>query len=343
MIGKVMLAVLFLGTLAIAAPVPNTTEPEPEWMAAFRAKYELKEGEYVKRVASPFIKERVEFELDAFTPAKNLKADAINRKSYEKYENWLTLVIDQDGRKLVRRRTISSVGLTLKPGAQRGDKLFEVSQAISLITDYEPPEYKIDGRFKNDPLFAKGNLTVNGDWIVRKDAPMEKLAPQLEAILRNECKVGITLKVEMVEQDVFVVGGSFKLKPPEWREKKVRDRTVLDIYASEEWLNKNFDHFDQEKMHDPSGIVASLQYSGTPTGYIRFLGDRIKTRIVWDQPLPVEPKFSWNNHLLINPTAQEELDDHDPEKVLKHATEQTGLTFKKEKRKVPVLVLIPKD
>ena len=61
--------------------------------------------------------------------------------------------------------------------------------------------------------------------------------------------------------------------------------------------------------------------------------------MVWDAPLSVAPRLSWINHTVRNPTEQEAAADRDPEKVLTVVGGQTGLTFKKERRKVAVLYL----
>ena len=323
-------------TSLMSAPVPP--EKEPDWMPAFRKVYELKDGECVRRVAPPYIKERVDFSLDAYGPPKYPDADRNNRKQYEVYKKWKTLFVDQEGRRLFRRMTLSSNYLADKPELQHGENLLEVSVAVQCITGYESPECIVDPAFAKDPLFEKGNFTVSGDFVVRRNTPMEKLAPQLEAILNDECKVGVRLRVDVAEQDVFVVSGTFGLKPPEWQQKK----NTLDVYATEAGLNKDFDYFDLEKRRQYKGPVQSLGQLGTPTYFVRFLGDRLRTRMVWDEPLPATPTFFWNDHYVKDPTKQDEADDRDPEKVLKHASEQTGLKFTKAKRKVPVLVLAPK-
>ena len=319
----------------MSAPVPP--EKKPDWMPAFRKAYELKEGEYVRRVAPPYIKERMDFSLDAYGPPKYPEADRDNRKYYEDgYKNRMTLFVDQEGRRLFRRMTISSDYLADKPELQRGGNLFEVSEAVQCITGYEFPECIVDPAFAKDPLFEKGNLTVNGDFVVRRNTPMEKLAPALEKILNEECKVRVRLRVDVVEQDVFVITGSFGLKPPEWQEGKKR----LDVYATEAGLNKEYDDFLQNKGNFQT--VKTRPNNGTPSYFVRFLGYRLRTRMVWDEPLPATPKFEWHDHYVRNPDKQDEADDRDPEKVLKHASEQTGLKFTKAKRKVPVLVLSPK-
>jgi len=331
-------AALAVASLATAAAAPEPPPKEPQWMPAFRKAYELKEGEYVRRVPAPYIKERVEFCLDAYGPPKYPEADLQNREQYKDYEKWTTLFVDQEGRKLFRRMTISSAGLAEMPQKHRGDNLFEVYDAVRMITGYKSPECIIDPAFAKHPLFEKDNLTVHGDFVVRRNTPMEKLAPQLEAILNKQCSVGIQLRIDGVEQEVIVVTGAFELKPAGWQQRK----NTLDVYATEEGLNTDFDHFDLEKKRKYQGPVQSIGYSGTPADFVRFLGDRIKLRMVWEKPLPTAPNFSWNDHRIKAPDKQEEADDRDPDKVLKHATEQTGLKFTKAKRKVPVLVLVPK-
>ena len=330
----VAIAALTLPALVPAAPVPP--EKEPDWMPAFRKAYELKEGECVRRVAPPFIKERVEFYFDALGLRKYPEAEASNRDQYKKNEKWMTVFVEQEGRKLYNRGISSSAYLEDKPELQRGDNLYDVYGAVQCITGYEFPECIIDPAFAKDPLFEKGNFTVSGDFVVRRNTSMEKLAPALEKILNEECKVGVRLRVDLVEQEVFVVTGTFKLNPPEWYDGKKR----LDVYATEAGLNKEYDDFLQNKGNFQT--VKTRPNNGTPSYFVRFLGYRLRTRMVWDEPLPATPKFEWHDHYIKNPDKQDEADDRDPEKVLKHASEQTGLKFTKEKRKVQVLVLSPK-
>jgi hypothetical protein len=57
--------------------------------------------------------------------------------------------------------------------------------------------------------------------------------------------------------------------------------------------------------------------------------------------LPTRPWFQVYSHERSPDTAtpEEKAADHDPEKVLANMSEQTGLTFKKEKRRVEVLYI----
>jgi hypothetical protein len=90
---------------------------------------------------------------------------------------------------------------------------------------------------------VRGTPSVSGDFVTRKDAPLEKMVPQLERILREECELDVRLTLKEEEQPVFVVGGTFKPNPPEWRPKK-----ELDFYATGAGLNKEYDHFGSDNL-----------------------------------------------------------------------------------------------
>jgi RNA polymerase sigma factor (sigma-70 family) len=321
------------------APVPEKKEPpEPEWMKAFRKAYELKDGEYVKRVAPPYLPERVSFKLHGLYRghAVDPEIDADNRKRASENAMFSTLFVEQDGKKLKYRMSISSVYLKDNPTLRQGDNLLTVWEAVGHVTGLSEPEVVIDPNSKNDVLFAGKNKTVHGDFVTRKGAPLEKLAPQLEKILRDECNVDVRLTVKEEEQEVFVVGGKFKLTPPEWRGHAKKE---LDVYATEDGLNQEYQFAKFDVGREKAKFVETLSYSGGPVELVRFLGHRVTTRMVWDVELPAEPMMQWHNHKFKNPTKEQEAEDKDPDKVLPNVTAQTGLTFKKEKRKVPVLVV----
>jgi RNA polymerase sigma factor (sigma-70 family) len=335
------------------APDKAKEPPEPEWMKAFSKVYQLADDQYVKRVAPPYIDERIDFNLHWVYRGKKVDAKVLeeNRKRANEDSMFCMFFIEQDGKKLSYRTSLWWVGLKNAPEMQQGDNLRTVWEAIGDVTGLQEPEVTLEEKSKDDPLFTikeppfanrtkprtvpyTGKLTVHGDFVTRKDAPLEKLVPQLEKILREECKLDVRLTLKEEEQPVFVVGGTFKPNPPEWRPKK-----ELDIYATEEGLNKEYDHFDQNRSSETPkfATVKSSLTGGTPTKLVRYVGSRLGTRMVWDTPLPTEPHISWYYHRFFNPSKQQEADDIDPDKVLKVVSEQTGLTFKKETRKVVVL------
>jgi uncharacterized protein (TIGR03435 family) len=182
--------------------------------------------------------------------------------------------------------------------------------------------------------WISGTLSLTGDFVTRKNAPLVKLAPQLEKILRDECKLDVRLTVKEEEQWVYVVGGTFKLTPRDWRKKD-----EIDMYANESVLGKQFNRTNTSSPVKDG--IRSIWQTATPTTLTRLVGGFVNVRMVCDQELPTSPRFHLYRHERSPDTAtpEEKAADHDPEKVLANLSEQTGLTFKKEKRRVEVLYI----
>jgi len=355
-LAAVGLAVLAGGGLLLAAPDDKPTEKpqakapaekEPEWMPAFRKAYQLADGEYVKRVAPPFVPERDEYMYSVWNKQKQAPEDEEKiRTQLTEKRLFFVLLMEYDGEKLTRRTCVSVNPLHAEPKLRNGDNTMTVWDAVSWVTGLDSPALAVHTDSKGHFLFSTeerratsaryaGWPTVSGDFVIRKGAPLDKLVPQLEKILRDECDLEVRLTLKEEEQEVYVVGGAFKLTPPEWREPNGK---LIDLYATDDGLNKEFDPAKPFEETAKRSEVSSVKYSGTPADFVTAVGLRVNRRMVWDKPL-ADTRFSWVKHTLYKPTGEQEAEDRDPEMVLKHATEQTGLTFKKEKRKVPVLYL----
>ncbi len=330
-----------------AVPVPQVP-PEPAWMTAFRKEYALKEGEYVKRVGPPYSEERKEYMYRAWYKAKQTpEKEAEAREHLDGSKLFLALFLDDDGRQLTRRTTLSSSAYVRVPELKQAGKMLNVWDAVTYITGRESPDVVIDPESIDHPLLSvketivdsvqlRGSPSLTGDFVTRKDAPLAKLVPQLEKILREECELDVRLTLKVEEHPVFVVSGVFKPNPPAWRPKG-----ELNVYASEEGLNKEYDHFapNGADQKEKFATVKSSQSSGTPAEFVRSVGSRLQVRMVWDTPLPSKPRVSWIEHALRDPTPEQAADDRDPEKVLANVSAQTGLVFKKKVRMVEVLYL----
>jgi hypothetical protein len=183
-----------------------------------------------------------------------------------------------------------------------------------------------------DGVSVRGTPSVSGDFVTRRGAPLAKLAPQLEKILCDECRLNVRLTLREEEQQVYVVGGAVKLTPRAWRKKD-----EIDLYADEGVLRKDFDW--TKSGEGPKDGVESEWGSHTPATLVRHVGDFVNVRMVWDRELPAAPRFRVYQHERSpdTATAEQKAADRDPEKVLANVSAQTGLTFKKEKRKVEVL------
>ncbi len=328
-------------------PAPQAPQ-EPAWLTAFNKEYALKEGEYVKRVAPPYSEDRKEYMYRVWYPAKQTpEKEAAMRGDLDQKKLFLALFLDFDGRQLTRRTTLASTGYTRVPELVEAGKMLNVWDTVTLVTGKDSPDIMIDPESIDRPLLSVEKTTINsaevrgkpsltGDFVTRKDAPLAKLVPQLEKILREECELDVRLTLKLEEQPVYVVSGLFKPNPPAWRTKG-----QLDVYASEEALNKEYDDSDPNGAHrkEKFATVTSSQSSGTPSDFVRSVGSRLQVRMVWDTPLPSKPKVSWIDHTFRKPTEEQAADDRDPKTVLANVSAQTGLVFKKKVRKVEVLYL----
>ncbi len=311
------------------APVPEKKPPaEPVWVKAFRKAYELRGDEYVKRVAPPHIKERRQFLVDHLT-----KRWGVGEED-KGVVIWLTmgaLFLEDDGKAITHKVMLSTrADDPMRPDVQIGPKMVRLPSVIGCCTNRTTPEVVFDNQAE------KLDVCMDGDFVIRKGAPLEKLVPDLQTALR-ECDLDVVLTVKEVEQEVLVVGGKFALKPREWREKD-----EVDVYADEEVMNKGYSH----KSPDPHRTIRTQWDTSTSVAaFARSLGEFLDKRVVLDADGPAVAKFHWYIHNRWDnaATAAEKAADRDPAKVLKAVTEQTGLTFKTEKRKVPVLhVGVPK-
>jgi hypothetical protein len=327
------------GLMVMNPQAPAKEEPEPAWMAKIRKVYELKDGEYVKRVAPPYIPERADFDAARYGPVLDEEVEAKNRERFLENEKWFTLFAKQEGRKLKVDFCTSSMGWKSNPKSAMSNHLFTVESIVGSVTGRNYPERMIDPEHAKDELFHKENRTVHGDFVIREDAPLEKLVPQLEKILREECQVPVSLRIEKSEETVYVVTGEFKLQPPSWRtESKTRSlRSLIDIYSIKEGLNEKYNHYVSSTWNGPDGVQSS-DYSSTPIGFVRFVGSRIKTRMVIETKLPKD-KMTWCNHKFGNPNAEQLAADKNPDLILPIVSAQTGLKFEKARRTVDVLVL----
>ncbi len=316
------------------APAPQKKdkepEPEPAWAANFRKAYQLKDGEFVKRVAPPYIDERKEFLLDRYR--KRSPQEEITENS-EGVRSWLAmgaLFLEDDGKTVTYKTMVSTDAEDpRRPGVKAKPKLVRLSTVIERCTGRVAPEVVYDEGTKHQIV------DMEGDLVIRKDAPLAKLLPDLQkALAAGDADVVLTLKEE--EREVYVVGGKFAIQPREWREKD-----EIDVYADEAVLDKGYSHRSPEPNH---ALQTVWNNSTTVGGFARHLGWFLDKWVVCDTEFPSQTKFHWYMHARWErkATAAAQAADRDPEKVLANVTEQTGLTFKKEKRKVPVLYVSEK-
>lgn len=196
-----------------------------------------------------------------------------------------------------------------RPGITRsggGDHVGPAS--LSFIVDrllgiaVERQEIEGDPKLLNSP--------IDGDWIVREGVPVEKALPHLEEILRSQCKLPVKLKLDQVEREVIVVKGKYQFAP-------ISDRDGIRLYG-------------RVLTERPGGGG-----SGTFEKFVQNIGRFIHRRIVSEVASPPEGRLRWGFN---SPFPKVEgWNDRDQDSVLTHLSEQTGLVFVNEKRKVPIV------
>jgi RNA polymerase sigma factor (sigma-70 family) len=160
------------------------------------------------------------------------------------------------------------------------------------------------------------------DFIVRPGVPAERIVASLEKIMRTEFALSVKLTFRAVERKVYVAGGKYHFAPV-----KSRTDNRIELYGK--------DLVDPKLGNHGRGVFAEfLRGAGA------FIGKRIVAGRIEDIP---QGRLQWHENVLAAFTEAEGQAAHDPESVLKHLTEQTGLTFREETRPVRVLFVERKD
>jgi hypothetical protein len=160
------------------------------------------------------------------------------------------------------------------------------------------------------------NAPVEGDFIIRVGVPPEKLVAELEQILWKEAKLDVELNFVEEPQDVLVAKGDFVMKRDSALKTEDELRELIAIYA------------DARPGRNEEGPTGGLDE------FLRDLGNYIGRRVIND--VSTKPKrVLWWNRIVHREGAQS------AELVLKRITEQTGLTFRAERRTVRVLRIEP--
>jgi hypothetical protein len=189
-------------------------------------------------------------------------------------------------------------------GRSEGCTIRELPQWLMMVFH----SYDIEG----DPEILK--TEVSGDWIVREGVPDEQLVRPLEAILQRAIRRRITLAIRRVERDVVVARGRYRPSPlPGHADGEI------EVYAREVGAGD----------HRGEGV-------GIFTSFLHWTAERIGRPIVNEVESP--PKtVTWHYNGREASNQQTPRPAHDVALVLRHLHEQTGLTFAREKRVVPVL------
>ncbi len=185
----------------------------------------------------------------------------------------------------------------------------DLGTAIRMLMNVYPQEIVDDHDLRK--------LRITGDFVVNVDGSRPRIIARLEKLFNDQSKQKISMKFREVEREVYVARGTYELKPLN------PDNPQVEIYG--------------EKLNSNPRIGGGG--SGDLKNFLDWVGMWIAEPVVSETETLPKVQLRWHYNRGDAKTAEERRRAKDPELVLKHVTEQTGLTFKKEKRKVRALVL----
>ena len=174
---------------------------EPDWRQRFNAVYRLADGEILKRIAPPFIPERMEY----YRTEDADQAELISRGPDQITFHW-------DGQ-------LQKWGMSFGSTGQLGFVLNHVLRIKSY--EYDGPKSLLD-------------TELPGDWIVRDEESQEVKLQALEDLLARELGRKIRFEKRPVERQVIVATGKFKFHPPVG----TYENTSVHLYATEKDSNE---------------------------------------------------------------------------------------------------------
>jgi Leucine-rich repeat (LRR) protein len=251
-------------------------------MKKFQEVYRLEEGEVLRRIAPPFIPERADF----YRLEDPSQAQAIPEPPDYFIFRW-------DG-------VLGGPGMGFMGSSVTLSNVLHFWNLLERY-EYEGPKELLE-------------MSVPGDWIVRKNADRKEVLRTLERILEKDLRRKIRFTEREVEREVTVVRGKYEFHPIPGS--KV-DWESVHIYV--ETLDRD------EGAGGGSGDLAE---------FLRWVGSRLN-RCVINETDSYSTKMQWRNNM---DSIRGGIQD-DPAKIAKvfeNLARQTSLDFKTERRKVKV-------
>ncbi len=157
-------------------------------------------------------------------------------------------------------------------------------------------------------------LRLPGDFVARPESTKGQYEAALEKIVTEETGSKVTFTFRQVERPVVVLRGSWNFTPATPTSDR---RRQVEIYGQD--LNR-----DMNRGGGASGSVAAL------AGWVSRSIDR---QVIIEATDPPE-RVSWHVNDLGDETSESRAKAHDPDLVIKHLEEQSGLKASRETRQV---------
>jgi hypothetical protein len=183
-----------------------------------------------------------------------------------------------------------------------------------LLRYLETDIYELDIDGERDLL----DIELTGDWVYRDGVDAERKVHALELIIQPLLRKRIALTFRPVERDVIVARGAYHHTPL-----KGRAADEIEIYGKE--------------------VVPGGGGAGGGTGdfakFFKWVGEWIGRPVVSAVEAPPKQRVTWFYNQRSPFTDEMHREDHEEAAVLRHLTEQTGLTFTRERRPIRILFI----
>jgi uncharacterized protein (TIGR03067 family) len=178
----------------------------PAWKKELREKYGLKDGEVLRRIASPFPDCRAEY-------LKSLQKEYFNDR-------------DLSDKVFTYRWDGKDIEFWGMYGRQGNQESAGIPLMVLLENGIPRQEIEVPQQLRYEH--------IEGEFVLRSGTTPEQFVPALQKILREELKSPIRLKLELVEREVIVANGKYKSTPLKDREADQVDLFAVDRNESAE-------------------------------------------------------------------------------------------------------------
>jgi RNA polymerase sigma factor (sigma-70 family) len=273
---------------------------EPGWKATFRKAYGLKDGEVIRRVPPPYPECRAEYFRDMVRDSyKRAKTEPTPQAMNKDYSNYFTKLGWKDG------WTVGQFLMQRVP--VKPDEGVTLGSLVHMTTGFR--------HTRTAGAVELLDRKVTGDFIVLAGADPGNVVAALEKILRKDCNLPVALVVKEAERDVFVLSGKYEARPL-----ADRQQNQIEVYASE-LTDRNFGGGGSGTMQEMADLVEA------------FVSAPIDVGEILESPNQVQWHFNFRSPF----TAKENAEDTVSQAVMNNIAAQTGLSVKREKRKIKVL------
>ncbi len=167
------------------------------------------------------------------------------------------------------------------------------------------------------------NRHVPGDWVVRDGVPPEEMLHEIEAVLRNECKVPVRLRLVQKDCRVIVAEGKYTFHP---------------LPGNADYTDEIFEPVDRIDVYEKDRCTPMEERGGCLDEVLSCVSMFIRRPVINEvSRLPENLICCRYSARRYNESRKHK--DADEAAILKHVSEQTGLTFSEKTRHVRMLLI----